>query len=338
MCILRYTPTTRPSASITAALLWYRPGARRSNRGAITTTPARRAARPIASVLGPGTGSARSNMAASSRCAKYCERNSSGRHTRRAPAAAASATFAIAFSRFAAGSGDIAICTSPMAYLCGAASVMGKNTTRALGPATDRPRTRTSGIDDFERRLHLIVGDAAQRHGRDVTTRHRCGIGRNRNEAAKQAAQPDDDALAVAGGRGQGCVPAAVLRALLSPHPCAHDVVGREHEVELRLAVIVDRVHQQGLYPGRLALARAPRETVRDGGESHDRQLRKRELHRGSLGAGRLHLPQVLDRDPRASGERGGERHATHCLHEAAFHSRPAGAGVRNGQLADAPA
>src|SRR5256886_16813823 len=27
MCILRYTPTTRPSASITAALLWYSPGA-----------------------------------------------------------------------------------------------------------------------------------------------------------------------------------------------------------------------------------------------------------------------------------------------------------------------
>src|SRR6059058_4180759 len=55
MCILRYTPTTRPSASITAALLWYSPGARRSNTGAITTTPARCAARPSASVLGPGT-------------------------------------------------------------------------------------------------------------------------------------------------------------------------------------------------------------------------------------------------------------------------------------------
>src|SRR5213075_690985 len=90
MCILRYTPITRPSASITAALLWYSPGARRSNSGAITTTPARCAARPSASVLGPGMGSARSNNAASSRCAKYCERNSSGRHTRLAPDAAAS--------------------------------------------------------------------------------------------------------------------------------------------------------------------------------------------------------------------------------------------------------
>src|SRR6059058_1115667 len=55
MCILRYTPTTRPSASITAALLWYSPGARRSNTGAITTTPARCAARPSASVPGPST-------------------------------------------------------------------------------------------------------------------------------------------------------------------------------------------------------------------------------------------------------------------------------------------
>src|SRR2546425_7522008 len=39
MCILRYKPTRRPSASITAAVLWYSPGARRSNRGAITTNP-----------------------------------------------------------------------------------------------------------------------------------------------------------------------------------------------------------------------------------------------------------------------------------------------------------
>ena len=139
MCILRYTPIMRPSASITAALLWYSPGARRSNSGAITTTPARCAARPSASVLGPGMGSARSNKAESSRCAKYCERNSSGRHTRLAPDAAASATFPIAFSRFTAGSVDIAICTSPIVYLFGGdVSVMGENSTRAFGPATDR--------------------------------------------------------------------------------------------------------------------------------------------------------------------------------------------------------
>ena len=138
MCILRYTPIMRPSASITAALLWYSPGARRSNSGAITTTPARCAARPSASVLGPGMGSARSNNAASSRCAKYCERNSSGRHTRLAPDAAASATFPTAFSRLTAGSADIAICTSPIVHLFGRVPVMGEKSTRAFGPATDR--------------------------------------------------------------------------------------------------------------------------------------------------------------------------------------------------------
>src|SRR5205085_1318879 len=84
------------------------------------------------------------------------------------------------------------------------------------------------------------------------------GSRRDRNEAAKQAAQPDDDALAVAGGRGQGGVPAAGVApaspVLLALHPYAHDVVGREHEVELRLAVIVDGVHQQGLHARRLAI------------------------------------------------------------------------------------
>jgi hypothetical protein len=34
MCILRYLPRNDPSASITAHVLWYRPGARRSNREA----------------------------------------------------------------------------------------------------------------------------------------------------------------------------------------------------------------------------------------------------------------------------------------------------------------
>src|ERR1051325_123344 len=193
MCILRYTPTSRPSASITAALLWYSPGARRSNRGAITTLPACRAARPSASVLGPGTGSARSNRAASSRCAKYRERNSSGRHTRRAPARAASATLAIACSRVAAGSGDIAIFTSPTVYFVGG----GEN--------------RTSWIDGLERRLHLVVRNPAQGHVRDVAPGDRCGVRGDRDEAAKQAAQPDHDAFAIGRGGGQGRMPATLV-------------------------------------------------------------------------------------------------------------------------------
>src|SRR6266566_2182261 len=67
----------------------------------MTTTPACFATFPSASVLGPGTGSARSNSAGSSCWAKYCDRNSSGRQTSRAPAAAASDTFATAFLRLA---------------------------------------------------------------------------------------------------------------------------------------------------------------------------------------------------------------------------------------------
>ena len=38
MCIFRYRPRSVPSASITTAVLWYSPGARRSNSEAITTT------------------------------------------------------------------------------------------------------------------------------------------------------------------------------------------------------------------------------------------------------------------------------------------------------------
>src|SRR6185503_9197828 len=86
-----------------------------------------------ASVLGPGTGSARSNSSGSSRCAKYCDRNSSGRQTSCAPAAAASEIFATAFLRLASGSADIAICTRPTLYRAGGrGSVMGENTTTFL--------------------------------------------------------------------------------------------------------------------------------------------------------------------------------------------------------------
>src|SRR6266702_818365 len=278
MCILRYTPTTRPSASITAALLWYSPGARRSNTGAITTMPACRAARPNASVLGPGTGSARSNRAASSRCAKYCERNSSGRHTRRAPARAASATFVIACSRFAAGSADIAICTSPMVYFVGGeVSLMGENS--------------TSGIDDLERRFHLVVRNPAQGHVRDVAPGDRSGVGGDRDEAAKQSAQPDHDAFAIGRGGGQGRMPVTLVALALPPHTDTHDVVGWKHKVQLCLAVIVNRVHQPGLHARRLAIAGTPCEPVGDGGEGHDRQLREGKLDRGSLCAGGLQRP-----------------------------------------------
>ena len=52
---------------MTAALLWYSPVARFSKMGTTTATPASLAARANASVEGPGTVSARSKSAASSR-------------------------------------------------------------------------------------------------------------------------------------------------------------------------------------------------------------------------------------------------------------------------------
>jgi hypothetical protein len=59
---LAVQPTTSPLAPITAAALWYSPGARRSNRDAMTITPAWRATAPMASVLGPGILSAKAKV------------------------------------------------------------------------------------------------------------------------------------------------------------------------------------------------------------------------------------------------------------------------------------
>src|SRR5882672_7603492 len=104
---------------MTAAVLWYKPAARRSNSDAITTTPFSFAILPSVSVVGPGTGSARSKSAWSSRWAMYMVRNSSGRHTRSAPCCAASRMRATALARFASGSSLMLICTSPTLYCDG---------------------------------------------------------------------------------------------------------------------------------------------------------------------------------------------------------------------------
>ena len=111
MCILRYRPKIVPSVPMTAVVLWWRPGARRSNREATTTTEPRRASQPKASVLGPGMDSASEKSAASSFWQKYCERKSSGKHTTLAPWLADSRIFAQAVLRLAVGSADIAIWT-----------------------------------------------------------------------------------------------------------------------------------------------------------------------------------------------------------------------------------
>src|SRR5437763_10956670 len=82
--------------------------------GAITATPALRAASERARVVGPGTGSARSNVAGSSRWQKYWERKSSGRQTTSAPLRAASSRLSTALARFASESAEQDICTSAM--------------------------------------------------------------------------------------------------------------------------------------------------------------------------------------------------------------------------------
>src|SRR5579864_9553593 len=83
-------PFTVPSASTVTAVLCYRPRARFSKIDPITTTLLSRAASASASVVGPGTASARSKSLASSRWQKYCALKSSGRHTTFAPIFAAS--------------------------------------------------------------------------------------------------------------------------------------------------------------------------------------------------------------------------------------------------------
>ena len=64
-------------------------------------------------MLGPGTVSASAKFAWSSFWQKYGVRYISGRHTTSAPAFAAAATFAAAFSVFSSGLADIDICTRP---------------------------------------------------------------------------------------------------------------------------------------------------------------------------------------------------------------------------------
>src|SRR5262249_6187630 len=59
-----------------------------------------------ASVVGPGTFSARSKSAWSSRWQKYCVRNNSGRHTISAPTLAAWRTLSQARPRLSSGSGE----------------------------------------------------------------------------------------------------------------------------------------------------------------------------------------------------------------------------------------
>ncbi len=90
----------------------------RSNNGTTTVNLAALATAPIASVDGPGTGSARSNVFTSSFWQKYGVRKSSGRHITSAPRSAASSTRDTAMRRLSSASGFGAICTRPTLNRC----------------------------------------------------------------------------------------------------------------------------------------------------------------------------------------------------------------------------
>ena len=76
---------------------------RRSNSETTMDTFSSRASAEKRSVEGPGTGSARSNIAGFSSRQKYCERNNSGRQMICAPFPAASRTRHSAFDAFSSG-------------------------------------------------------------------------------------------------------------------------------------------------------------------------------------------------------------------------------------------
>src|ERR1700735_72854 len=114
------------------------PGARRSKSGATMTVFVFCATRPKASVVGPGTDSANSKFAVSSRWQKYCERKSSGRQTTWAPARAASSMREVACARFSAVLALTAICTRATLNLSGVGTI--RKFTRKGGA---RPDART---------------------------------------------------------------------------------------------------------------------------------------------------------------------------------------------------
>src|SRR5580700_10531758 len=88
------------------------------------------ATRPNASVVGPGTDSANSKFAVSSRWQKYRERKSSGRQTTWAPVRAASSIRELARDRLSAELALTAICTRPTLNFCGVVTIQ-KSTRKA---------------------------------------------------------------------------------------------------------------------------------------------------------------------------------------------------------------
>src|SRR5689334_18907280 len=113
MCILRYLPTSLPSRSNTTAVLWYSPGARRSNSEPTSTIFNSLASLPRRSLDGPGIGSARLNSSVLSCWQKYTLACSSWSITSFAPAFAALRMPASLAFRFFSRSVPQDCCTRP---------------------------------------------------------------------------------------------------------------------------------------------------------------------------------------------------------------------------------
>src|ERR1017187_2708681 len=110
-------PSRLPSASMTAAVLWYSPLALFSKSHTTTATPCFFASFSKASVVGPGILSASLKFPWSSLWQKYRERKSSCVQMMFAPRRAAFSARATVFPRLAAGSSEQACWRSPSVTL-----------------------------------------------------------------------------------------------------------------------------------------------------------------------------------------------------------------------------
>src|SRR5690348_1908407 len=191
-----------------------------------------------------------------------------------------------------------------------------------------------SGCLDDQLRFRRIVGDPAQRDASGIPPRFRCRVRGKRDILPVDSSQPNRDPLLIAGRGGERNLPR--LAAVPRPHFHADDVVRPKEEIELRLPVIQDAVHQQWLHATRLPVRQPPRESIGDRGQRDDRALVERGVDLGATGAVRLYLLQVRDLERRLVRR---EPHPTDGLHVPVLQSgiRPDVA-ARREQLHAAPA
>src|SRR5436309_4797812 len=185
----------------------------------MTTMPFSLAIFPSVSVVGPGTASARSKSAWSSRWPMYCVRNSSGRHTSVAPCCAASRMRATAFPRFAWGSSLIHICTSPILNLSGIPFMPNNNSESLARRQDDRQPGHVFSFSRACCRRRVAVEPALRVCPHD---------GGSQRDGAKRACEADF-VVSV----GEGGVASHVLVAVVQRQGHADDDSKRRGDVEI---------------------------------------------------------------------------------------------------------